>query len=171
MHRVFEYAVLFVIVVLLQFFLFNNLNLGVYINPLIYVAFIVLLPMEMATIGTLLLGLLMGVTMDVTMGTSGINTIALLFTSFIRRSLLTITVGKDELRDGGMPSTGRLGRVKYFRYTVIFILLHCFVFFTFESLAWRFYHLTLLRIILSTAVTVLLVYVCQLMFTVKRSKF
>lgn len=171
MYKVIEYTILFVVVVLLQFFLFNNLNLGVYINPLIYVGFIVLLPMEIPAILLLLLGLAMGMVMDATMGTSGINTAASLFIAFVRPLVLNLTVGKDEVRDGGVPSTERLGMSKYYRYTSILIFLHCFIFFTLESLTWTFYYLTLLRIILSSFVTVVLVYFCQLLFTVKRTRF
>lgn len=171
MYRVLEYTILFIVVVVLQFFLFNNLNLGVYINPLIYIAFIVMLPMEIPSIAVLMLGLLTGLTMDFTMGTSGINTIATLFTAFSRPIVLNLTVGKDEVRDGGMPTIERLGTSKYFRYTITVIFIQCLVFFTFESLTWSFYYLTLLRVGLSTAATLALVYFCELLFTIKRSKF
>ena len=60
MYRFLEYTLLFVIVVLLQIFLFNNLNLSVYVNPLVYIAFVVMLPMEINRAALLLLGFLLG---------------------------------------------------------------------------------------------------------------
>ena len=46
MYRTLQYALLFLVAALLQIFLFNNLSLSVYLNPLVYVVFIALLPME-----------------------------------------------------------------------------------------------------------------------------
>ena len=44
------------------------------------------------------------------------------------------------------------------------------VFFIFETLSLHFFYLTLLRILLSSAVTLLLVYFCQRLFSVNRQK-
>lgn len=76
MYRTLQYALLFLVAALLQIFLFNNLSLSVYLNPLVYVVFIALLPMETTPIRMLLAGLAMGLAMDWTMGAAGVNTIA-----------------------------------------------------------------------------------------------
>ncbi|MBE5033901.1 rod shape-determining protein MreD [Gallalistipes aquisgranensis] len=167
MYRFLEYTLLFVIVVLLQIFLFNNLNLSVYVNPLVYIAFVVMLPMEINRAALLLLGFLLGGVMDMIMGTAGINTIATLATAFLRPSVLTLTAGKEDVMGGGVPCIGRLGRKKYLRYLLVLILLQCFIFFTFESLTWSYYYLTLVRIVLSTLVTALLIYFFQFLFVIK----
>ncbi len=109
MYRTLEYTILFVVMALLQVFLFSRIGVSVYIHPLAYVAFIILLPMEIAPLLLLTLGLLMGVTMDVFMGTAGINTIATLFVAFCRPTLLNLLAGKDEVKDGGIPNVNRLG--------------------------------------------------------------
>lgn len=171
MYRVIEYTVFFVIVVLLQVFLFNNLNLSVYLNPLVYIAFIVLLPMGIAHVALLSLGLLLGLTMDLIMGTAGINTIATLLTAFIRPLILLLIVGKQEVKDGGIPTAGRLGMAKYIRYSLIVITIQCLVFFTFESLSWSYYHHTLLRVLFSTLLTTILAYFASMLVDIKgRSK-
>ena len=41
MYRTLQYALLFLVAALLQIFLFNNLSLSVYLNPLVYVVFII----------------------------------------------------------------------------------------------------------------------------------
>ena len=46
MHRTLPYLALFAVVVLLQVFLFDNLSISIYLNPLVYVAFIALLPLD-----------------------------------------------------------------------------------------------------------------------------
>ena len=46
MHRTLPYISLFVVTVLLQVFLFDNLSISIYLNPLVYVAFVALLPLD-----------------------------------------------------------------------------------------------------------------------------
>lgn len=168
MYRTLEYALLFVILILLQVFLFGNIGISLYVNSFVYVAFIILLPMEIPGALLLLLAMLTGVTMDFFMATAGINTIATLFMAFCRPTVLSLLIGKDEVREGGVPNVNRLGIKKFFRYAFVMILLHNAVFFIFESLTWRYFHVTLIRIVVSSLLTLLLVYFCQKLFSMNR---
>ncbi len=157
MYRVLEYALFFVTLLLLQVFLFNNLNLSVYINPLVYVAFVLLLPMELAPVWVLALGFAMGAATDVMTGMAGLNTIATLVTAFGRRQMMMLMIGKETVGEGGIPCSARIGTSKFVRYVSLAVLLHCLVFFTFEALTFSYFHLTLLKTVLSSAITVALV--------------
>lgn len=170
MQRTLEYVILFVVMTLLQIFLFSRIGVSMYVHPLAYIAFIILLPMEIAPVALLGLALLTGVTMDFFMATAGINTIATLFAAFCRPTLLTLLVGKDEVRDGGVPNVNRLGNKKFIRYASAMIVLHSAVFFILETLSWSYFYVTALRIVLSSAVTLVLVYFCQKLFSVNRQK-
>lgn len=88
MHKTLPYLALFAVVVLLQVFLFDNLSISIYLNPLVYVAFIALLPLDTPPVVLLLSGLATGVTMDLAMGAAGVNTIATLLIAFARPTLL-----------------------------------------------------------------------------------
>lgn len=170
MYRILEYTILFVVMVILQIFLFSRIGISMYVHPLVYIAFIILLPMEVLPVVLLSCGLLMGVTMDFFMASAGINTIATLFVAFCRPTLLNRLVGKDEVRDGGIPNVNRLGIGKFIKYALCMILLQCIIFFVFETLTLHFFYITLLRIVLSAVVTLLLVYFCQRLFSVNRQK-
>ena len=78
MHRTLPYLGLFAAAVLLQVFLFDNLSISIYLNPLVYIVFIALLPLDTLPVAVLGAGLVLGVTMDCVMGAAGINTIATL---------------------------------------------------------------------------------------------
>ena len=84
MHRTLQYAILFIVMVILQIFLFSRIGISVYVHPLVCIAFIVLLPMEIAPLALLGLGLLLGVTLDFFMATAGIHTVAALLAAFCR---------------------------------------------------------------------------------------
>ncbi len=170
MLRFIEYTVFFITVLVLQVFLFENLNLGIYIHPLVYVAFILLLPVDIPAVGILFLGLFTGVIMDVSTGSGGLHTIATVFTAFARPYMLPLLLGREKVKEGGIPFAARLGAGRFFRYTGFMVFLHCLVFFTFESLAWKYFHLTFIRIAASTVVTVILVYFCQMVIPGARDK-
>ncbi len=168
MHKFLEYTILFVALVLLQVFLFSRIGVSMYVHPLVYVAFVLLLPMEISGSGLLMLAALLGISVDFFMGTAGINTIAILFVAFCRPTALLLLVGKDEVKDGGVPNVNRLGLKKFLRYAGVLIFLHSVVFFMLETLSWRFFYVTLLRIVLSSAVNLVLVYFTQRLFAVNR---
>lgn len=48
MYRLLEYGILFFVMVILQVFLFSRIGISIYVNPLVYIAFLILLPMEIA---------------------------------------------------------------------------------------------------------------------------
>ena len=163
MHRTIGYIIYFIIIILLQAFVFNNLNLSVYIYPLVYASFILLLPIQTPHIAILILGLITGIVMDSLSGTAGLNTISSLFTAFCRPVIIRMTLGREEANEGGIPNADGIGTTPFLKYSSLFIFLHCFVFFSFEALSWNFFHITLLRIILSSAITILLVYFAQML--------
>ena len=67
---------MFIGVVLLQIFLIDNISLGIYFHPLIYVAFIILLPLGMQPVWVVLLSAMLGLTMDVMTGMCGLILVA-----------------------------------------------------------------------------------------------
>lgn len=163
MQRTLAYTVYFIVIALLQAFVFNNLNLSIYIYPMVYVSFVLLLPIKTPHIATLFLGLIVGVTMDLASGSAGLHTIASLATAFSRPLLLRLAIGREDANEAGIPNADRLGVGKFLKYSSAFILLHCIIFFSFEALTWSFFYLTALRIVLSTLVTIPLVYLAQML--------
>lgn len=165
MYRTLPYIVLFLAVILLQVFLFDNLSISIYLNPLVYIAFVLLLPLDALPVAVLLCGLGTGVVMDYAMGAAGLNTIATLAVAFVRPWLLPVLYRRDDLREGGVPSSDRLGRRVFVRYLVILVLLHHTLFFTLEALSWAHLLHTLLRIAASSALTVGFVWLIARLFT------
>ena len=161
MYRTLQYALLFLVAALLQIFLFNNLSLSVYLNPLVYVVFIALLPMETTPIRMLLAGLAMGLAMDWTMGAAGVNTIATVFVAFVRIHLLNFVCGKENVHDGGVPSARRLGEKSFTVYLALTVVLHNAIFF--------YALLTLLRLGVSAAVGVFFCWLIAQVFTSRLS--
>ena len=165
MHRTVPYTILLLILALLQIFLFNNLAISSFFCPLIYLVFLILLPLETPGIAMLALGLLTGMLMDCTMGTAGINTFATLFVAFFRRNLISLLSNREDLRWGeGIPSTQRMGQQLFWLYAVAMVLLHHSIFFVMESLSWVHAARTALRILLSGGGTLFFVWLSERLF-------
>lgn len=169
MVRSLPYLALFAAVTLLQVFLFDNLSISIYCDPLVYVAFVALLPIDAKPVVVLLAGLAMGVAMDCTMGAAGVNTIATLLIAFLRPTLLGLFLGRDDAREGGVPSPERLGRRVFLEYLAAIVLIHHAVFFALEALSWTHAPHTLLRVAMSNVVSVLFIWFIARIFTAKRS--
>ena len=167
MHRTLPYLALFAVVVLLQVFLFDNLSISIYLNPLVYVAFIALLPLDTPPVVLLLSGLATGVTMDLAMGAAGVNTIATLLIAFARPTLLGLLYSRDDIREGGIPSTGRLGNRVFLNYLIVLVLVHHAVFFSLEALSWAHIVRTIVRTVASGAVSVAFIWVIARIFIAK----
>ena len=167
MYRTLPYIGLFAAVVLLQVFLFDNLSISVYLNPLVYVVFIALLPLDAQPVSLLGSRLLLGITMDCAMGAAGINTIATLPIAFFRPSLAGMICGRENVREGGIPSPDRLGSRKFFAFLLVLTLIHHTIFFLLEALSWRLLPHTILRILLSSALSVAFGWIVTRIFTAK----
>ena len=167
MSRTIAYMLLFLSTAVLQLCLFDNLSVSVYVDPLVYVVFVALLPIDLPAVALLGLGGATGLAMDFMMGAAGLNTIATLLVAFVRPGLLRMLYRREDLRDGGIPSAERLGRRVFFDYLIVLILLHHAVFFALESLSWTHALRTVLRIAASSAVTLFFAWTISRIFTSK----
>jgi len=170
MHRTLQYAILFIVMVILQIFLFSRIGISVYVHPLVCIAFIALCFAELLRLLSRRIALWRGSRSGLFVAAAGIHTVAALLAAFCRPALLNVLVGKDEVKDGGVPNVNRIGAKKFVRYASAMILIHSTAFFLLEALSWSFFYRTALRIALSSAVTLPLVYFCQKLFSVNRQK-
>ena len=166
MHRLPQYIILFVVLMLLQAFMFDNLALSSYFNPMVYIVFIILLPMESLPVTVVLSGAVVGLTADFFTGGQGLNTAATLPAAFLRHPLLSRLCDRDDLRDGGIPSAERLGNEwKFIRLAATVILIHHGMFFILESFSWQALPYSLLRLLFSGTFTLLFAWASARLFT------
>jgi hypothetical protein len=172
MRNFLTYGVLFLVaVVVVQLFIFDSMRVSIYFNPLAYIAFVALLPLNMRPIAVLLLGFLTGVFIDFFEGTAGVHTAATLFTAYTRRWIAVVTLGSDTVEEeAAMPSTKLLGRAKFLRYAALVAVVHCLIFFSLEALTWHNYHLVLAKSAVSWVFTIAAIWSLSLLFTVKTQK-
>jgi rod shape-determining protein MreD len=151
----------FVILVLVQVLIFNNIELGGYLNPYIYVLFIILLPFETPNWILLLVGFTLGFTMDVFSETMGMHTAATTLMAYLRPMALSMFAPRDGYESGSFPRVSYYGFVWFLQYSFILVFAHHTVLFLTEMFRIQDLFHIILRIILSSIFSVLLITMSQ----------
>ncbi len=116
----------------LQVLVCNHIHLFGYATPLLYVAFLIHLPLNANRIGTMLWAFALGLILDIFSNTPGEAAASLTFTAFVQWPLLQAMAPKDCIEDM-VPSYATMGRWNHTRYIIILTLVHHVAFFLLES--------------------------------------
>lgn len=151
---------LFIILVFLQVGIFDKIHLFGYATPLLYIYFIIKLPISLNRNIVVLLSAFMGVLIDLFNYTLGMHMLACVVAGFFRYYLINIFTPRD-LYESAVPAFSTFGKSLFMRYAGIMVLLHQVVLFVTESLSlFSPLHL-LLRIAASFILTLILVYIFE----------
>lgn len=154
----------FLVLVGIQVTVLNNVQLSGYINPYLYVLFILLLPVKFPRIIGMLLALVLGITIDMFTNTLGMHAAATVCMAFARPFVLKIFAPRDGYEADATPNIKDLGFQWFLVYTTVLVLIHHFVLFYVEVFRFSEFFITLLRVILSAALTLTLIFISQFLF-------
>lgn len=160
-NSVLRYALLFIILILLQVLLFNNIQFSGYVNPYVYIMFILLLPVEIPAWILLFISFLTGLIIDVFSGSLGMHASATLFAGFARPYVLRIISPRDGYEQGAAPSMIYYGFRWFFFYTLIIVLIHHFTLFYLEVFRFTDFFRTLLRVLLSSMFSMIFILLAE----------
>ena len=151
----------FVLLVFLQLFVLNNIQFSGFVNPYLYVLFILLLPFEISGWLMLVLGFVLGLVIDLDSSTIGYHTVATVFMAYFRFHLLRFIAPRDGYEPGMTPTLQSLGLSWFFKYASILTLAHHLVLFWVESFRFGDLLPATLRAIASSIFTILLIFIYQ----------
>jgi rod shape-determining protein MreD len=129
MNRVLYVAFLFLSLLFLQVFVCNNILFLGYINPYLYIAFVIFYPLKKERSLFLLVSFLLGLAIDFFLDSGGINAFALLFVAYIRLFLVRLIFKKTE-QDYLLFKLQQEPFGKVFNYVMILIVIHHFILFS-----------------------------------------
>lgn len=147
----------FVLLVLMQVLLFNNVRISGYINPQVYVFFILMLSVHTRGYVLLLTAFLLGIVVDSFNDSLAIHTMATLLMAFFRPAVLRLLLGNVSLEGIEAPSFHSFGTVALFVYIFILVILHHLALFFLEIFRFSELTQTLSRVIASSGVTIIFV--------------
>lgn len=122
----------FVALTAVQVLLFNNLYLWQYVNPLLYLYFIIKLPFNTPKWMLLVWGFAMGLTIDLFCGTPGMNAAATLLAAFVRPLALQIATGRRDPDTDILPSVREM-RSAWYIFVIILVFVHHLTLFLLED--------------------------------------
>ena len=143
----------YVVIMLLQVLLFNQLQLWGACHPYIYILCLLMMPITLPHNVDMIIGAVVGLVMDIFCNSLGVHTAACILIMFIRPYLLGgIVNDKDRLNE--QISTRAIGMEAMIKYVVLLVVIHHLTVFLIG--AWSWYHIgfALLETVVSSIVTV-----------------
>jgi rod shape-determining protein MreD len=164
----------FCIIILLQVLILNKITLRWWNEPsgfpifipFVYPLFLLLLPFETPVWALVILGFILGTTVDSFMNTAGMHACATILIAYLRTNVLSALLPRNLSEYAGQsPSIKNMGWMPFLVYALFLILLHHLVFFTIEL--WNVSNIgfLLLKVAASSVTSMLFIIVYLLLFT------
>ena len=161
---IFRNIIRFIVLVLLQIYVLNNINFFGHINPYLYILFILLLPLDIPKWLLLVLAFFIGFTIDYFSNTIGLNIAASVFIAFLRPGLIKLLSPKSDPEPGMQIGIRDFGFRWFFVYTFILAFIHHIILFYLEIFRFNEFFETFRRAFLSALISLLLILLSQFLF-------
>ena len=127
----------FVLLLLLQGLIFHRIHIGGtdfnYIQIFVYPLFIMLLPIQISKALLILLGFLLGISIDVFYDSPGLHASAATFSAFIRPFVLGVMQPRGGYKINALPNKNQFGFNWFVRYASILMAFHLLWYFMVEA--------------------------------------
>jgi rod shape-determining protein MreD len=148
-------AFLFFSLLFLQVFLLNNILFLGYVNPYLYVVFVIFYPLKKERFLFLFLSFLLGLFIDFFSDSGGINAFSLLFIAYIRLFFIRVILKKTE-QDYLLFDLHQEPFGKVFNYVIILIVIHHFILFSLANFSTQNFSDVLVNTLYSSIFTAVL---------------
>lgn len=152
----FQLALMFVLLVMVQAVIFNQIVLFGLAVPFVFIYFIIKLPVNMSTSMVIFLSFLLGTVMDILQDTPGVCGLACTCLGACRHTVLRLFIPREDDILHSSPSLRVFGFGVFSRYVITMALIFCFLVFAIEAFTFFRFGIMIERIIMSTLLTSLL---------------
>lgn len=162
MDQLIRQIITFISLVLLQVLIFNNVPAIGMISPYIYIAFILMLPVNLSPSLVLLISFVTGFLIDLSISSYGVHASASVMMAAIRPTMLNFLAPRQGYESQNIPILSNFGFSWALKYITVCTAVHhvmlyiCFTF-TFEGLGFLF-----LRMLINIALTVFVIILSEL---------
>jgi rod shape-determining protein MreD len=159
----------FIALVLIQVLILNNINIGGFVHPMLYILFIITLPFNTPKWLLLILGFFIGLIIDIFSDTLGIHAASTTLLAFVVPIIWRVLAPHDGYEIGHHPQINLQGLAWFLRYVIVATLIHHIAFFFIEAFSMEFFFSTLWSSIINTLFTVILIFLSQLLVIKKQA--
>lgn len=172
MSNLVKNIVRFCLFILVQVFVLNNVPpLHHLVTPYIYFLFVLWLPFKMGRKSVMILAFLLGFVLDCFTKTYGLHTAPCVLIAYLRPFLINLLISQEGAESNyNEPSIKSMGFTPYFTYIAILTIAHHSLLFFLEALQTGGYLYFIIKTLLSTAVSLLLIFLTELLF-VRKQRF
>ena len=156
MLTVIQNIISFILLILAQVLILNNIQFLGFINPYIYILFIISLPVRLPRWFTLVLGFILGLFIDVFSNTLGMHAFATVLIAYARSFVIQLFTSIDE-GNNPIPSFRSFGVGAYVKYVFVMVFLHHSALFFLEAFSFSHFWLILFKTILSSVISILII--------------
>ena len=149
---------------LLQVLVFDNIRIGNYLHPIIYVLFVMILPFKTPKLRLIIDGFLIGMAIDIFNGTPGLNAAATVLIAYLRPYVIGFMTRKSELDEKDSPKVGIMGFSWFFVYSLILLLIHNFTLFLLEAFSFKLLGIVLLEVVISVPISLFVILLISYLF-------
>jgi len=160
-------ALLFIGLVLLQVLILNHIFFLGYATPFLYIYFLIKLPVTFSRNAVILLGFLLGITIDLFCFTPGLNAAATTFAAFLRYPTQRLFFDKEEF-EHIEPKLSTLGH-SFVKYTIVMVLVHHITLISLEYFSYFNAITILIRVVSSSLLTFIIIFAIE-GFSIKKKK-
>ena len=158
----------FFFLILLQVLILNNIQLSGYLNPFLYILFILMLPFQTPDWLVLFLSFFLGITMDMFSNTGGMHAAATVFMAFLRQPILRFIAPREGYDSNQQPTIHQFGIGWFFTYAGFLVLIHHLILFYLEAFRFSNFFSTFFRSLSSALFTLILIFISQFFFSARR---
>ncbi len=155
--EILKYSLMFVLLVVAQAVVFNHLCLWNVAIPLVFIYFIMALPVTVPFGGAVTLSFLLGLSVDVFSNTPGMNALACTLLVALRLPVLRLYYPREEDMTQPEPSARTLGAAAFMKYVFTLTLVYCLMFFFIEAFTFYDWLLMIARAGASTILTFVII--------------
>jgi rod shape-determining protein MreD len=162
--KIINQFILFVFLVSIQVILLNHIQWNGYVNPYIYILFILLLPVETPNWLLLILAFITGITIDMFGSSGGMHAAATVFMAFARPGVLRLIAPRDGYESDGKLTPMSMGFNWFVTYISIMVILHHLVCFYLEVFRFSEFFITFFKALINSAITIVLIIIGEYLF-------
>ena len=157
MMRYINHTLWFLGLIFLQVFILNNTHfLGIFL-PLVYIYALLRWPPDVSPALVILMGFLLGLSVDVLSNTPGMNASATTLVAFLRYPTLRLFVSKEDLGSKNIGET-TLANGAFWKYVILLVLIHHSTLFILEAFSFSNTLLLLLKIPVCSLLTLIFIF-------------
>lgn len=127
-----KFAALFILMLFAQVLICNHIALFNVAVPIVFIYFIIRLPINLGNGVLFTLAFFLGLMVDIASDTPGVNSLACTLLAAVKRPVYYAYVTRDDKTVNLTPSINTLGIGTYCKYLVTMVGIYCFLAFTIE---------------------------------------